>query len=303
MGIFAGGSPRRHFTVTDATTYGAIRHEFARPRDHFAMLPDRWLRDTRLSLGAIGLLSHLHSHTPGFDLDMESLAARFKTGIRALRTYRRELEAAGYLRFEGERDERGVIRDWTWTLTDPSQSDGSARLGAENQTCGSARMENSTNGEPRDHKQTNHKQTNDKNTRALNAAGAASDDGPVDNSTRRWVTGDPIPDGTRGRLNDALLVACAGTHLAAEVERLRALPDWSAVAQRVGRWCGVQAAVEGGAAPGPLVSALLGHEYDDDEHAWAAFLASSATTEPRACITLDSGYCDLHGRKDCDARV
>lgn len=141
---------------------GTIRHDFNEPSERFTRLANDWLRDSRLSLGAIGLLSHLHSHKAGFSVDMEALARRFNTGIRALRTYRRELEKHGYLRLVLPERADGTRGAYEWVLTEPAiHSDGSARV------------ENATSGEPPHLKKTTQKE--DQEQEDLNGpAGARS---------------------------------------------------------------------------------------------------------------------------------
>ena len=65
--------------------------------DHFTQIPNAWLRDSRISLGAKGLLAQLLSHSPGWRISQESLAYSNGIGRDAIRTLINELLDAGYL--------------------------------------------------------------------------------------------------------------------------------------------------------------------------------------------------------------
>jgi hypothetical protein len=65
--------------------------------DHFTQIPNDWLRDKTISLGAKGLLAQLLSHAPGWRISQESLARDNGVGRDAIRTLINELLEAGYL--------------------------------------------------------------------------------------------------------------------------------------------------------------------------------------------------------------
>ena len=65
--------------------------------DHFAQIPNAWLRDSRLSLKAIGLLAQIMSHTPGWNMSIRALARANGTGQDTIKTAIMELEKHGYL--------------------------------------------------------------------------------------------------------------------------------------------------------------------------------------------------------------
>jgi len=93
-------------------------HEFD---DQFTQIPNAWLRDTRISLAAKGLLAQLLSHSPGWRISQESLASANGIGRDAIRTLINELLEAGYLgRSETrERNEKGYLGGYTYTTQDP----------------------------------------------------------------------------------------------------------------------------------------------------------------------------------------
>ena len=90
--------------------------------DHFTQIPNAWLRDSRISLGAKGLLAQLLSHAPGWRISQESLGRDNGVGRDAIRTLINELLEAGYLlRSEDrERNEKGYLGGYTYTTQDPT---------------------------------------------------------------------------------------------------------------------------------------------------------------------------------------
>ena len=90
--------------------------------DHFTQIPNAWLRDSRISLGAKGLLAQLLSHAPGWRISQDSLAFANGVGRDAIRTLINELLDAGYLtRSENrERTEKGYLGGYTYTTQDPT---------------------------------------------------------------------------------------------------------------------------------------------------------------------------------------
>lgn len=92
--------------------------------DHFTQIPNDWVRDTRLSLKAIGLLAQLMSHAPGWKMSIRSLARANGTGFDTIKSAVTELEAYGYLvrSEEQKRSDDGTFADYEWRTADPSQN-------------------------------------------------------------------------------------------------------------------------------------------------------------------------------------
>jgi hypothetical protein len=86
---------------------------------HFTQLPNSWVRDTRLSYKARGLLAELMSHAVGFEVSRERLARNGQDGDRAIRTAIQELEDAGYLERSQTRHEDGRMGPALWITKDP----------------------------------------------------------------------------------------------------------------------------------------------------------------------------------------
>lgn len=92
--------------------------------DHFTQIPNAWLRDTRLSLKAIGLLAQIMSHTPGWNMSIRALAKANGTGQDTIKTAVLELEKLGYLRRseKQKQNEDGTFADYEFVTQDPSQN-------------------------------------------------------------------------------------------------------------------------------------------------------------------------------------
>ena len=88
--------------------------------ESFTRLPNRWLRDKRLSLKAIGLMAQLHSHSVGWRLSIRSLAEANQCGLDLIRSAISELESAGYLRRDQARGDNNQFAESIWTTVDPS---------------------------------------------------------------------------------------------------------------------------------------------------------------------------------------
>lgn len=91
--------------------------------DHFTQIPNAWIRDSRLSFKARGLLAEILSHRSGWSISLNSLA-QGKDGKDAVRSAVNELMEFGYLsRSERrEKDELGRMTDYVYTTHDPADS-------------------------------------------------------------------------------------------------------------------------------------------------------------------------------------
>jgi hypothetical protein len=95
-----------------------VRLKFERD---YAQIPNEWLRDPKLSLGARGLLGLLMSHRDGFVISYKSLAASNPEGVTAITRMVQELKEGLYLSIAKERNPRGHIIGYVWELTDPAE--------------------------------------------------------------------------------------------------------------------------------------------------------------------------------------
>lgn len=99
------------------------------PADCFTIIDNRWLRDSRLSWKAKGLLAYIASHSAGHVLTMEQIYAEGSDGADAVRSGLVELERIGYLRRIELRDGRGHRTGTDYELRDPP--DGKTPSGAD----------------------------------------------------------------------------------------------------------------------------------------------------------------------------
>ena len=86
---------------------------------HFTQIPNAWLRDTRLSYKARGLLAELMSHSIGFEVSIKRLASKGIDGRDSIASAISELEAIGYLKREQLRNLDGTLASTLWTTKDP----------------------------------------------------------------------------------------------------------------------------------------------------------------------------------------
>lgn len=92
--------------------------------DHYTQIPNDWVRDSRLSLKAIGLLAQIMSHKPGWNLSIRSIARINETGVGTIKSAVEELEQFGYLQRSQNQlhNEDGTFADYVWTTADPFQN-------------------------------------------------------------------------------------------------------------------------------------------------------------------------------------
>jgi len=92
--------------------------------DHFTQIPNAWVRDSRISLKAIGLLTQIMSHKPGWNLSLRSIARINETGVGTIKSAVEELEKFGYLQRSKDQlhNDDGTFADYLWTTVDPFQN-------------------------------------------------------------------------------------------------------------------------------------------------------------------------------------
>jgi hypothetical protein len=87
--------------------------------DHsFTQIPNSWVRDSRLTFRARGLLTMLLSHAQGWSLSISSLAKDNLEGSHAIREAIHELEKLGYLERK-QLNENGRFGEAIWETKDP----------------------------------------------------------------------------------------------------------------------------------------------------------------------------------------
>ncbi len=104
---------------------GVIRP--ALPGDGYAQVPNRWMRDERLSWKAKGLLAYLLGHAAGFRVSQNLMQRQAADGRDFLLSGLAELERNGYLVRSGrQRGEGGKYTEEDYVLTDPGDPSESA---------------------------------------------------------------------------------------------------------------------------------------------------------------------------------
>ena len=88
---------------------------------NYTVMSNYHLRDTRLTLKSIGLLSKMLSLTDEWDYTTRGLAAICKEGVDAIGGALRELEAAGYIVRHQLRDKQGRISDTEYVIYEQPQ--------------------------------------------------------------------------------------------------------------------------------------------------------------------------------------
>lgn len=162
---------------------GIIKRSNIPLADQFTQVPNAWIRDERLSYRARGVLAALLSHTEGFEVSENGLAARGGEGRDAIRKALAELRDHGYLTVVQGRSANGKLGQITWTITSPSDAPVAEKPLAVKPATGES-----------DTKKTNSKNTNSKKTISC----TTDPDGsvPSDSSTTD-------PDGSAHRETDS----------------------------------------------------------------------------------------------------
>lgn len=98
--------------------------------DHFTQIPNDWVRDSRLSFKARGLLAELMSHKSGWSISIKTLS-NGKDGAHAIRAAVNELMEFGYLirSDKRQRNDAGQLTDYVYTTCDPVVAKNSEIIG------------------------------------------------------------------------------------------------------------------------------------------------------------------------------
>lgn len=87
--------------------------------DHFTQIPNEWLRDSRLTFKARGLLAMLLSHSEGWSLSTAVIAEQNQEGKDAIRSAIAELQEFGYLN-RSQVNDNGRFGEAVWVTQDPT---------------------------------------------------------------------------------------------------------------------------------------------------------------------------------------
>ena len=86
--------------------------------EQFTQIPNDWVRDTRLSFKARGLLALVMSHSKGWSLSVNMIADQNQEGKDAIRSAINELEKFGYLT-RSQVNEAGRFGEAVWMTHEP----------------------------------------------------------------------------------------------------------------------------------------------------------------------------------------
>lgn len=94
----------------------------ARKERDFAILSNKLLQDTRLTMGALGVLVRLLSRPDNWETNSETLAREFNCGRDAVRTNLKKLQEIGYIKLFKSQDEMGRWSS-SWMVFEESEDD------------------------------------------------------------------------------------------------------------------------------------------------------------------------------------
>lgn len=77
--------------------------------ENFTVIPNQYLRDSSLSLQAMGLLTKLYQLPDGWDINIRSLSTQCKNGRDAVAKVLKELEDKGYIKRYQEKSTNGMF--------------------------------------------------------------------------------------------------------------------------------------------------------------------------------------------------
>lgn len=127
----------------------------SRPADNFTILSNGFLRDSRLSLDAIGLGAWLLSHAIGWETSVKTITRQVKAGRDKVNRILAELEECGYLRRVQERDDEGRLGAMLYEIQDvPFEGET-----PDGDRCLKSRNRPTRNRSARTHKKTTSKKT------------------------------------------------------------------------------------------------------------------------------------------------
>lgn len=91
-------------------------------KENYHIIPNEYLKDKRLGLKAVGIMTKLYSLPNDWEFSMEGLSKIMRTGISAIRSGIAELELYGYIFREEKRNDKGQI-EYIWhLLTKPKKA-------------------------------------------------------------------------------------------------------------------------------------------------------------------------------------
>lgn len=87
--------------------------------DNFVVVPNEIFRDSRLTLGAVGLYCYLLSHKSDFHISLEFLSNAFQNKLSSIRSRIKELEYHSYLKRERVTNKKGHLIGYNYIIQNP----------------------------------------------------------------------------------------------------------------------------------------------------------------------------------------
>jgi hypothetical protein len=105
---------------------GVHKIELHQPKKAFAIIPNKAVRDPRISSNGFRLLAYLLSHNDGYELTYRQIEKETGLGRYAINAASKQLGELGWLRVEQTKLPNGQFGPKSWTLLTPDGNDSTA---------------------------------------------------------------------------------------------------------------------------------------------------------------------------------
>jgi predicted transcriptional regulator len=105
---------------------GVHKIELHQPKKAFAIIPNRAVRDARITANSFRLLAYLLSHNDGYELTYRQIEKETGLGRYAINAASKQLGELGWLRVEQTKLKNGQFGPKSWTLLTPDGNESTA---------------------------------------------------------------------------------------------------------------------------------------------------------------------------------
>jgi hypothetical protein len=105
---------------------GVHKIELHQPKKAFAIIPNRAVRDPRITSNSFRLLAYLLSHNDGYELTYRQIEKQAGMGRYAINAASKQLSELGWLRVEQTKLANGQFGPKSWTLLTPDENESTA---------------------------------------------------------------------------------------------------------------------------------------------------------------------------------
>jgi hypothetical protein len=102
---------------------GVHKIELHQPKKAFAIIPNRAVRDPRITANSFRLLAYLLSHNDGYELTYRQIEKQAGLGRYAINAASKQLAELGWLRVEQTKLANGQFGPKSWTLLTPGDNE------------------------------------------------------------------------------------------------------------------------------------------------------------------------------------